>query len=79
MNLNAAATPFPYSGPEELREPIVAALHRVVDPEVAMTIVDVSSKPAMIGSLRPSVADPVRRMMPSDNAPPTSTPSDAPM
>jgi metal-sulfur cluster biosynthetic enzyme len=41
MNLNAAATPFPYSGPEELREPIVAALHRVVDPEVAMTIVDV--------------------------------------
>ena len=41
MNHNAAATPFPYSGPEELREPIVAALHRVVDPEVAMTIVDV--------------------------------------
>lgn len=34
-------SPFPYSGPEELREPVLAALHRVVDPEVAMTIVDV--------------------------------------
>ena len=33
--------PFPYAGPPELREPILAALHRVVDPEVAMTIVDV--------------------------------------
>jgi len=31
----------PYSGPENLRELIDAALHRVVDPEVAMTIVDV--------------------------------------
>lgn len=37
----AAASPYPYSGPEELRAPILAALHRVVDPEVAMTIVDV--------------------------------------
>jgi len=33
--------PYPYSGPEALREPILAALHRVVDPEVAMSIVDV--------------------------------------
>lgn len=33
--------PFPYAGPEELRRPIEDALHRVVDPEVAMTIVDV--------------------------------------
>lgn len=32
---------YPYSGPEELRAPILAALQRVVDPEVAMTIVDV--------------------------------------
>ena len=33
--------PFPYSGPEALRLPIVEALTRVVDPEVAMSIVDV--------------------------------------
>lgn len=35
------AAPFPYEGPEPLREPLVAALRRVVDPEVAMNIVDV--------------------------------------
>ncbi|MCU7376132.1 iron-sulfur cluster assembly protein [Paucibacter sp. O1-1] len=34
-------TPFPYSGPEDLRQPLVDALSRVVDPEVAMSIVDV--------------------------------------
>lgn len=33
--------PFPYEGPEELRQPIIDALTRVVDPEVAMSIVDV--------------------------------------
>lgn len=33
--------PFPYEGPEALRQPLVAALTRVVDPEVAMSIVDV--------------------------------------
>ncbi|CAM3901678.1 metal-sulfur cluster assembly factor [Roseateles saccharophilus] len=33
--------PYPYEGPEVLREPILAALRRVVDPEVAMSIVDV--------------------------------------
>lgn len=33
--------PYPYSGPDALREPILVALHHVVDPEVAMTIVDV--------------------------------------
>jgi metal-sulfur cluster biosynthetic enzyme len=32
---------FPYQGPEALREPIAQALQRVVDPEVAMSIVDV--------------------------------------
>lgn len=32
---------YPYDGPAELREPIQAALRRVVDPEVAMSIVDV--------------------------------------
>jgi len=37
----AAAIPFPYSGPPELLEPVTAALRRVVDPEVAMSIVDV--------------------------------------
>lgn len=33
--------PFPYKGPEAPRQAIVDALTRVVDPEVAMTIVDV--------------------------------------
>ena len=33
--------PYPYSGPEELRQPILDALTKVVDPEVAMSIVDV--------------------------------------
>ena len=37
----ASPYPYPYSGPEELRGPVLAALHRVVDPELAMTIVDV--------------------------------------
>lgn len=32
---------YPYAGTEALRAPILAALHRVVDPEVAMSIVDV--------------------------------------
>jgi metal-sulfur cluster biosynthetic enzyme len=32
---------YPYTGPDALREPVLAALHRVVDPEVAMSIVDV--------------------------------------
>jgi len=32
---------YPYSGPPVMRKPIEDALHRVVDPEVAMTIVDV--------------------------------------
>ena len=33
--------PFPYSGPAQLRPGIVAALESVVDPEVALNIVDV--------------------------------------
>lgn len=33
--------PFPYAGPPELQDKVLAALRRVVDPEVAMTIVDV--------------------------------------
>jgi len=32
---------YPYEGPESLRDPIGHALARVVDPEVAMSIVDV--------------------------------------
>ena len=32
---------YPYAGPEELRQPILDALTKVVDPEVAMSIVDV--------------------------------------
>jgi metal-sulfur cluster biosynthetic enzyme len=38
---DSPAAPFPYEGAEALRQPIVAALTRVVDPEVAMSIVDV--------------------------------------
>ena len=37
----AERPPFPYEGPESLRLPILDALTRVVDPEVAMSIVDV--------------------------------------
>ncbi len=33
--------PFPYNGPEALRQPVIDALMRVVDPEVALSIVDV--------------------------------------
>lgn len=36
-----ASVPFPYAGPPELSQPVVAALTRVVDPEVALSIVDV--------------------------------------
>ena len=41
MNLEDTASPYPYAGPEALRGTIEQALHRVVDPEVAMSIVDV--------------------------------------
>lgn len=41
MTTEVAGLPFPYSGPPELKAPILAALRRVVDPEVALTIVDV--------------------------------------
>jgi len=34
-------SPFPYDGPDALRQPIIDALTRVVDPEVALSIVDV--------------------------------------
>ena len=37
----ATKAPYPYRGPENLREAIAAALREVVDPEVAMSIVDV--------------------------------------
>ena len=33
--------PFPYDGPENLRQAVMAALSRVVDPEVALNIVDI--------------------------------------
>lgn len=32
---------FPYDGPEALRQPIAAALSRVIDPEISMSIIDV--------------------------------------
>lgn len=33
-------TPFPYDGPDALGQPLLQALTRVVDPEVALNIVD---------------------------------------
>lgn len=36
-----STAPFPYEGPPELQQPIVDALTSVVDPEVALSIVDV--------------------------------------
>lgn len=41
MTADPHTAPYPYSGPPVMRKPIEDALHRVVDPEVAMTIVDV--------------------------------------
>ncbi|MGC4076628.1 MAG: metal-sulfur cluster assembly factor [Rubrivivax sp.] len=37
----AAFARIPYDGPPEWREPVLNALARVVDPEIALTIVDV--------------------------------------
>jgi len=36
-----SAAPFPYEGPGALRQPVIDALSRVVDPEVALNIVDI--------------------------------------
>lgn len=36
-----AVAPYPYTGPRSLQAPIDAALRQVVDPEVALSIVDV--------------------------------------
>lgn len=36
----AAPPPFPYEGPADLQGAVVAALTRVVDPETALSIVD---------------------------------------
>jgi metal-sulfur cluster biosynthetic enzyme len=35
------ALPFAYDGPDDLRQPVLGALTRVVDPELALSIVDV--------------------------------------
>ena len=41
MNTDAAAAcPFPYQGPPVLQPAIVSALKQVVDPEVALSVVD---------------------------------------
>ena len=40
-SVDAAPAPFPYDGPAALRQPIIDALEQVVDPEVALNIVDV--------------------------------------
>lgn len=36
----ASPCPYPYQGPADLQAPVLAALGRVIDPEVALTIVD---------------------------------------
>ena len=46
MNISSLASPLPveriaYSGPEEFRSRLMDALCQVIDPELAMTIVDV--------------------------------------
>ncbi|NRF71032.1 metal-sulfur cluster assembly factor [Aquincola sp. S2] len=41
MNDRTSASPYPYIGPALMRMPIEQALMRVVDPEVALSIVDV--------------------------------------
>lgn len=41
MTDSLPAMPYPYVGPEDLRQPIERALMRVIDPEVALSIVDV--------------------------------------
>jgi metal-sulfur cluster biosynthetic enzyme len=38
---SGAPAPYPYSGPEALRMPVADALHRVIDPDLAMSVVDV--------------------------------------
>lgn len=37
----ASPFPYPYTGPESLRQPILRALSGVVDPELALDIVDI--------------------------------------
>jgi metal-sulfur cluster biosynthetic enzyme len=39
--LPALRAPFPYEGPDALRDPGVEALSQVMDPEIALCIVDV--------------------------------------
>ena len=39
--ITADTLPYPYAGPHAFRASILTALHRVVDPELALTIVDV--------------------------------------
>jgi metal-sulfur cluster biosynthetic enzyme len=41
MTTEAASTTYPYAGPEVYRVPVFRALSRVVDPELALNIVDV--------------------------------------
>lgn len=41
MLSDTTARPFDYEGPESLRPLIAAALSRVIDPEVALNIVDI--------------------------------------
>jgi len=40
MSVGTAEAPFSYDGPDRLRGPVAAALQRVVDPELALSIVD---------------------------------------
>ena len=41
MTSTPSLLPFPYAGPQGMCQPVVAALKRVVHPELALSIVDV--------------------------------------
>lgn len=68
------APPFPYSGPADLQQPIEHALRTVVDPELALSIVDVglvygvtvSDSKAHVALTMTSVACPVTEMILQD-------------
>jgi len=64
--MSLSKPPVPYDGPAELEQPIVDALTRVVDPEVALSVVDVGLIYGV--SLRDSQAQ-VRMTMTSPTCP----------
>jgi metal-sulfur cluster biosynthetic enzyme len=75
MNIDTMpACPFPYHGPPELQRSIVAALKQVVDPELALSVVDlgliygvkIDSHKACVTMTMTSVACPVTDLITED-------------